>query len=304
MAESQVRRTRHGQVAVLTLDGPPVNAFSLSMRRELHEALQWAREDDEVGALVLAGSGRGFSAGGDIREFGTAAALAAPGLSSHIHVAIERMSKPVVAVVHGFALGGGLETVMACHYRIAEENASLALPEFSLGTLPLSATQRLPRLLGVLPALRFMVEGRRHPASVFRDTALFDQLVDPGQGLATACALAADLAAVSLAPEELEQRLVRNHPVPGVNLDKDLLDASLWLLLRQSGSVAQALLEALEAAVRSEHFDAGLDCARRLFDQLMAGEDILRARDRFLSASPGRSPQADPNDAVIEDPLT
>lgn len=295
MSEALVRRVVHGQVAVLTLDGPPVNALGLSMRRELHEALRWAEEDAGIGALVLIGHGRGFSAGGDIREFGTTAAAADPGLSRHIHVAIERMNKPVVAVVHGFALGGGLETVLACHYRIAEENTLLALPEVSLGTLPLSATQRLPRLLGVLPALRFMAEGRRHTASEFRDTTLFDQVVAPGHGSATACALAADLAAVPLTADELAQRLVRNHPVPGVDPIKDLLDATLWLLLRRSDGIAQALLKALEAAVRSENFDAGLDCARRLFDQLMAGEDILLARDSFLSAPPGRSPQVDPN---------
>lgn len=296
MAEIRVRRECHGQVAVLTLEGPPVNAFSLSLRRELHEALQWAQEDKSVGALVLAGNGRGFSAGGDIREFGTAAAAAAPGLSSHIHVAIERMSKPVIAAVHGFAMGGGLETVLACHYRIAEQNVQLALPEVGLGTLPLSATQRLPRLLGVLPALQFMLEGQRQSASEFMQTPLFDQIVKPGQGLETACALAADLVAVPLAVGELERRLVRNRPMPGVDPEQDLLDAGLWLLLRQPGAAAQALLQALEAAVRSEHFDAGMDCARRLFDQLMAGEDVLRNRDRFLSAPPGRSPQADPND--------
>ncbi|MGP3792598.1 enoyl-CoA hydratase/isomerase family protein [Pseudomonas sp. B392_1p] len=296
MAENLVRRERRGAVAVLTLEGPPVNAFSLAMRRELHDALQWAREDSEVGALVLTGSGRGFSAGGDIREFGTDAAAASPGLSSDVHVAIERMGKPVIAAVHGFALGGGLETVLACHYRIAESDASLALPEVNLATLPLSATQRLPRLLGVLPALYFMVEGRRHPAAEFRNTMLFDQVVEPGQGLATACALAADLAAVPLAPDELEQRLVRHLPVPGADPEKELLDAGLWLLLRQPDCVAQALLKALEAAVRSEHFDAGLDCARRLYDQLMAGEDIRRARDRFLSTRPGRSPRADHNE--------
>lgn len=296
MTESLVRRTRHGAVAVLSLDGPPVNAINLSMRRELYEALQWAKADVEVAAVVLVGSGRGFSAGGDIREFGTDSAAAPPGLSSHVHAAIEHMAKPVIAVVHGFALGGGLETVLACHYRIAEEDAALALPEVNLGTLPLSATQRLPRLLGVLPALQFMVEGRRQPAAAFRATTLFDQVVEPGRGLATACTLAADLAAVPLAPKELELRLVRNHPVPGVDLERELLDASLWLLLRHPGVVAQALLKALEAAVRSEHFDAGLDCARQLFDQLMASEDIRRARDRFLSAPPGRSPQAVPDD--------
>ncbi|SEI53675.1 enoyl-CoA hydratase/isomerase family protein [Pseudomonas sp. NFACC07-1] len=294
MIEPRVQRAHHGQVAVLTLEGPPVNAFSLPMRRELYDALQWAREDKAVGAVVLAASGRGFSAGGDIREFGTAAAAAAPGLSSHLHVAIERMGKPVIAVVHGFALGGGLETVLACHYRIAEQDALLALPEVGLGTLPLSATQRLPRLLGVLPAFQFMLEGQRKPASAFMHTALFDQVVEPGQGLATAYALAADLAAVPLVPHDLEQRLVRHHAIPSVNSEQELLDAGR--LLEQSGGVAHVLLQAVEAAVRSEHFDAGMDCARRLFDQLMAGEEILRNRDRFLGAPPGRSPHAEHKD--------
>ncbi|MFV9650419.1 enoyl-CoA hydratase/isomerase family protein [Pseudomonas citrulli] len=297
MVEPRVQRARQGQVAVLTLDGPPVNAFSLSMRRELHEALQWAREDEAVGVVVLAASGRGFSVGGDIREFGTAAAAAAaaPGLSSHLHVAIERMGKPVIAVVHGFALGGGLETVLACHYRIAEQDALLALPEVGLGTLPLSATQRLPRLLGVLAAYQFMFEEQRKPAPAFMHTALFDQVVEPGQGLAIACALAADLAAESLSPKDLDQRLVCHHPIPGVNPEQDLLDAGR--LLPQSDGVPQVLLQALEAAVRSENFNAGMDCARRLFDQLMAGDDILRNRDRFLGAPPGRSPHVDPKDA-------
>ncbi|MNY70564.1 hypothetical protein D3C86_2087240 [compost metagenome] len=89
---------------------------------------------------------------------------------------------------------------------------------------------------------------------------------------------------------------MRNHPVPSSTPERDLLEAGRWLLQRQPGSVAEALLEALEAAVRSENFDAGLDRARQLFDQLMAGEDIRRARDRFLSAPPGRSLQVDPND--------
>lgn len=293
MAETLVRYVRHGSVVVLSMAGQPVNAFSLAMRSDLHEALLRAREDAEVGALVLTGFGRGFSAGGDVREFGTDAAAAPPGLSSHIHLAIERMGKPVIAAVHGFALGGGLETVLACHYRIAEEDALVALPEVSLGTLPLSATQRLPRLLGVLPALRFMVEGRRHPAADFTGTALFDQVVGPGQGLATACALASDLAAVPLSTTELEQRLVRHYPLPGVNSESELLDASLWLLLRQPDCATQSLLEALEAAVRSESFDAGLDRARVLYDKLMAGEEIHRARSRFLSAPPGRLPQVD-----------
>lgn len=140
-----------------------------------------------------------------------------------------------------------------------------------------------------------MLKGQRKLASAFMHTPLFDQVVEPGQGLATACALAADLAAVSLSPQDLEQRLVRHNPTPGMNPEQDLIDAGQ--LLQSSGSVAHVLLQALEVAVRSEHFDAGMECARRLFDQLMAGEDILRNRDRFLGAPPGRSRHEEPKDA-------
>ena len=292
MADIKVCQTCNGQVVTLTLENPPVNALSLSMRRELYAALQWVEQDERIRAVVLTGRGRGFCAGGDIREFGTADASATPGLSSHIHAAIERMSKPVIAAVHGFAIGGGLETVLACHYRVAEQDAFLALPEVSLGTLPLSATQRLPRLLGVLPALQFMVEGHRRKASEFFGTGVFDRIAASRQGLAEAQALAADLATVPCLPAELKQRLVRNRPVQGADLEQQLFDARQWLLLHRSDRVSQALMQALEASVRSVDFDAGLDHARRLFDEMMAGEDILRGRDRFLSAPPGHSPPA------------
>lgn len=292
MADTQVQRTCQGRVVTLTLNSPPVNALGLSMRRQLYAALQWAEQEDRIGAVVLSGGGRGFSAGGDIREFGTADASATPGLSSHVHSAIERMSKPVIAAVHGFAIGGGLETVLACHYRVAEQDAVLALPEVGLGTLPLSATQRLPRLIGVLPALRFMLDGDRRQASEFAGADIFDRIVAPGQGVTEACALAADLAAAPVSPDVLEQRLVRNCPIPGIDLEQDLLDAGRWLLSRRSDKVSQALLQALEAAVRNADFDAGLDKARLLFDEMMAGEEILRGRDRFLSVPPGHLPSA------------
>lgn len=294
MTEAKVSRERLGHVAVLTLDGPPVNAFSLAMREALYEALQWAAGDEAVQAVVLAGAGRGFSAGGDIREFGTPRASELPGLSSHIHVAIERMPKPVIAVLQGFALGGGLETLLACHYRVAEHNAVLGLPEVGLGTLPLSATQRLPRVLGIAAAVRLMLDGQRQTASAFTGTALFDRVVPPGQGLATACAWAAELAASAPSDQQLQQLLVRHRPIQAAQPQQALAEARQYVNGR-TDAASQALLQAVEAAVNSPDFDAGMDRARALYDQLMAGPAILQGRERFLATGSGQSAQADPN---------
>lgn len=294
MNEAMVHIECYGPVAVLTLDGPPVNAFSLVMRKQLHSALRWAAAMECVKAVVLAGNGRGFSAGGDIKEFGTARASAEPGLSSHLHVVIEQLGKPVVAAVHGFAMGGGLETVLACHYRVAEQDAMLGLPEVTLGTLPLSATQRLPRILGIVPAVQFMIAGHRQPAARFAHTALFDQIVDPGQGLSAACAFAAELVAASLSTDDLQQRLIRHRPVTSADPQRELAEARLYLSGRLDAA-SRSLLEAVEAGISAPNFDAGMDCARRLYDQLMAGEEILRGRDRFLDSASGSRPRVDPD---------
>ena len=282
MPQCKVHRERLGPVALLTLDGPPVNAFNLRMRRELDDALRWSGVDRQVKAVVIAGSGRGFSAGGDIREFGTADAGALPGLSSHIHAAIERLRKPVIAVVQGFALGGGLETVLASHYRIAETDAWIGLPEVTLGTLPLSATQRLPRLLGIVPAVKMMIEGRREKASTFIQTGLFDRVVEPGEGVSNACAWATEMAASPLSYADLKKRLVRSMPIPGNDLQQDLLEAR-QLLQGRTDAASHALLEAVQAAVDSPGFDAGIACARRLYDELMSSEALLHGRDRYLA---------------------
>jgi enoyl-CoA hydratase len=136
-------------VSVVTIEHPPVNGLGHSVRHGLKTAFDTARIDGRVGAIVLTGAGRGFSAGGDIREFGTLAATAAPALSLDVHPVIEGSEKPVVAAIHGFAIGGGLETALVCHYRIVAADARIGLPELKLGVIPLSGTQRLPRVLGM-----------------------------------------------------------------------------------------------------------------------------------------------------------
>jgi 3-hydroxyacyl-CoA dehydrogenase len=136
-----------GDVAVLTLENPPVNSLGLELRRGIVEALERAEDTPSVRAVVIIGSGKGFSGGADIREFGTPKALAAPHLLSVLRTA-EDCAKPVVAAIGGICMGGGFELALACHYRVAAADAQLGLPEVKLGLLP---------------------GRRRHPAPAARD---------------------------------------------------------------------------------------------------------------------------------------
>jgi 3-hydroxyacyl-CoA dehydrogenase len=133
-------------VAVLTLANPPVNSLGLELRRGIVEALERAEDTPRVRAVVIIGSGKGFSGGADIREFGTPKALAAPHLLSVLRTA-EDCAKPVVAAIGGICMGGGFELALACHYRVAAADASSGCPG-KLGLRPAGGTQRLPRAIG------------------------------------------------------------------------------------------------------------------------------------------------------------
>lgn len=171
---------RMGRSAILRICNPPVNALSQAVRVSLYRHLQALKDDDGVDLIVLAGGGRGFSAGADIAEF-------APGVQSfrsgrdpvEVIDLIERIEKPVVAAIHGFALGGGLELALGCHARIATRSARLALPEVALGLLPgAGGTQRLPRLTGVEKALEMMLSGQPVTGSDAAAGGLVDLAVD------------------------------------------------------------------------------------------------------------------------------
>ncbi|MGH7092528.1 MAG: enoyl-CoA hydratase-related protein, partial [Stellaceae bacterium] len=146
MAEpALVRYEVENGVAVITVDNPPVNALSPGVPQGIVDALDKGNSDPAVKAMVLIGAGRSFIAGADIRQFGQASA-APPPTRRHYDV-MDQGSKPVVAAIHGYALGGGLETALACHYRIAVPSAKIGLPEVLIGILPgAGGTQRLPRL--------------------------------------------------------------------------------------------------------------------------------------------------------------
>src|SRR5207249_8137106 len=148
---------RDGETAIVTVDNPPVNALKHEVRAGLAEALRQTHEDAAVRGVVIACAGRTFFAGADITEFGKPPQ--APSLHDVI-AAIEAMPKPVVAALHGTALGGGFELALACHFRVAAPGARVGLPEVKLGLLPgAGGTQRLPRLVGPEKALKMIVTG-------------------------------------------------------------------------------------------------------------------------------------------------
>ena len=187
---STVTSIREGAVTVIRFGEPPVNSLGRQTRAELAAAIAGAIQDPAVSAIVLAGNNGLFSAGADIREFGTPAMLAAPNLADLISL-VESSPKPVIAAIDGTCLGGGLELSLGCHYRLASTTAKLGLPEVKIGLLPgAGGTQRLPRLIGVENALNVILGGEPVPAKLFAGTPLLSQLVD-GDLLAAAVSFAA-----------------------------------------------------------------------------------------------------------------
>ncbi len=180
--------TQHGQIAVAVIDNPPVNALSHGVRVALMAALERLEQEAGIAALVLRGAGRNFSAGADVREFGRP--FEPPELNEVIE-RTERCAKPVIAALHGNALGGGLELALACHFRIALSDTRLGLPEVKLGIIPGGGgTQRLPRLVGARAALTMIAEGQDLVAPEALRAGLLDECVT-GELEAAALAFAA-----------------------------------------------------------------------------------------------------------------
>lgn len=171
----------HDNVAVLTLDNPPVNGLGMATRVALVAGLERALADPGIVAIVIAGAGKSFCGGADIREFGKPSALAEPNLLTLID-AFEAASKPVIVAIHGVCMGGGLELALGCHHRIAARGTQVALPEVKIGLVPgAGGTQRLPRAIGFEPALNMIVSGNPVAAEVLAaipGQLLFDQVVD------------------------------------------------------------------------------------------------------------------------------
>lgn len=268
-------------VATIAIDSPPVNALSVAVRTGLVRAFRLASQDSDARAIVLVGNGKGFCAGGDIREIGTPSVAAPPGLSMHVHPFIESMNKPVIAAIHGFAVGGGLETALVCHYRVVEADASIGLPEVGLGTLPLSGTQRMPRAVGLVRAIGMILSARVAPAWSFAGTPLFDRIVEPGRALDAAVQLAHAL----IERNDLSLPLIRHLSVNHDRATEILAQARAGLAAGSAGRAAALALEAVAAAVASDDFDMGMQKARALYDVLMNSDEVRIQRELFLSKS-------------------
>ncbi|MEQ1808275.1 MAG: enoyl-CoA hydratase-related protein [Terricaulis sp.] len=258
-----------GAVAFVALKHPPVNALSLAVRSALVDAFNSLRDEPSIRGIVLHGVGRCFSAGGDIHEFGTPAAIAAPGLSKHVHAAIEQCGKTTVAAIHGYALGGGLETAMTCHFRIAAGDARLGLPEANVGAIPLSGTQRLPRLIGVAPAIDMILSARQTraieaPIGLVDGTTESERLMD----------VAAEWALKPAPP------LVRDLPYPSYNIE-DFARTREAIAHGIYSALATHLLEAIEAGA-GKSFDEGMCRARAIHDAVVNSPQGKAARSEFL----------------------
>jgi 3-hydroxyacyl-CoA dehydrogenase len=262
-------------IAVLRLDNPPVNSLGFELREALVAGLARANADPAVAAIVLIGSGSGFSGGADIREFGTPKAVAHPNLRTVISE-IEDSAKPVIAAIGGVCMGGGLELAMACDYRVGIAGGRIALPEVKLGLLPgAGGTQRLPRLLGVEAALNMIVSGTTVASEKLRDTPLFDAFGE-GDLLESALTFARRIAA-----EKRGRKRVRD-----LKIDMPNAEAYLQFARNTIKSVAGpypaplACLEAVAAAVEKP-FDAGLKRERELFATLMLSPEAAALRHVF-----------------------
>ncbi len=262
-------------IAVLTLNSPPVNALSAAVRDGLARGLDRILEDDDVQAAVLICAGRTFIAGADISEFGKP-----PQGASLLDVldAIEASTKPVVAAIHGTALGGGLETALSCHYRVGVASAKFGLPEVKLGLLPgAGGTQRLPRIVGVPKALDMVTSGAPIGAKEALATGLIDEIA-PEDGLRDAAvAFAARVVA-----EKRPLKKVRDLPAqaePGV------FDAFRKANARKfrGFDAPEFNIRCIEAAVAGPDYDTGVRTERKLFMELMSGVQSKAQRYLFFA---------------------
>jgi 3-hydroxyacyl-CoA dehydrogenase len=265
----------HGNVAVIRIDNPPVNGLSHAVRCAIVEGVRQAEADPSVEAIVLIGSDRAFSAGADIREFGTPAVLAEPTLPAVIAM-LETAAKPIVAAIAGSCMGGGLELALGCHFRVALSDAQLALPEVKIGLLPgAGGTQRLPRLIGVEAALNMIAFGEPVPAAMFRETPLLDALFER------------DLpsGAITFARETVAQKrpLTRARDRKPTHPKAD----AFFLFARNTiGAMSRnypaplKCVEAVEASL-TQSFDEGIRTEGRLFAQLYASDESRALQHLF-----------------------
>ena len=272
---STVRVERHGSTAVVLMDNQPVNCLDRALRTDLLAVLEEVEHDPAVTAVVLTGAGRTFSAGADLAEFDRGEALLEPSLHLTITGMLDAMRTPVVAAIHGSALGGGLELALACHYRIATPDARLGLPEITLGLIPgAGGTQRLPRAVGFEAALNLVLDGRSVRGTEARELGLVDEVVDSDLvGTAVRFAERVELTA----PRRLRDVEVRAP-------EREGLIAFARRAAARNRAAPAGTSSALDAlAATALPFDEGLATELRLFQTLCASTAAPAFRYRFLA---------------------
>ncbi|HYM29653.1 MAG TPA: 3-hydroxyacyl-CoA dehydrogenase NAD-binding domain-containing protein [Candidatus Cybelea sp.] len=270
-----VELTKHGAIGVITVDNPPVNALSPGVPEGIVECLTAGNADPSIKAMVLIGAGRSFIAGADIKVMGTARPVPA----KRTYDVLDECTKPVVAAIHGHALGGGLENALACHYRIATRSAKVGLPEVLIGIIPGGGgTQRLPRLIGPKAALDMIVTGRHVPAPEAKALGVLDEVVDDGNLLKSAVAFAEKIAAVRPIPRvgDRNDRLKEANAATFDDMRKKIARSA------RNQRAPYACIEAVEAATKLPLAD-GLKREREIFAELVNGAEAKSLRYAFFA---------------------
>ncbi|MGV8997228.1 MAG: 3-hydroxyacyl-CoA dehydrogenase NAD-binding domain-containing protein [Parvibaculaceae bacterium] len=271
--------TIEGEVAVLTLNSPPVNALSAGVRVAIDGGIRQALANDAVKAIVLICEGRTFIAGADITEFGKAST--GPSLFDALGM-IENASKPVVAAIHGTALGGGLEVALTCHYRVAVPSAKCGLPEVNLGLLPgAGGTQRLPRIVGAQKALEMVTSGQHVGAKSCLEMGLVDELTEEGKLREGAIAFAKKIVA--------EKRPLKKVRDLSAKMEADRSKPEIFANFRKENArkfrgflAPEYNIQCIEAAVNLP-FDEGIKVEQKLFRELVTGTQSAAQRHVFFA---------------------
>jgi len=267
-------------IGVITIDNPPVNALSPGVPEGIVENVERGNADPAIKAMVLIGAGRSFIAGADIRQFGTRRPPPVP--ERRTHEVLDASAKPVVAAIHGYALGGGLEIALASHYRIAVPSAKVGLPEVLIGILPGSGgTQRLPRLIGPKAAMEMIVSGRHVPAEEANKLGIIDELVPEGSDLRAA--------AIAFARRVADKRPVprirdRDEKLAEAKTDPGIFEAMRRSIARRARNqkAPYHCITAVEAAC-TVPFDEAIARERELFDELENSAEARALRYAFFA---------------------
>jgi len=274
-ATSPISTRRHGDVLIVLSNNPPVNALSTAVRQGLVDAIAEAEADDAVKAVVIACEGQTFFAGADITEFGKPPQQ--PWLPAVVDT-IEGCSKPVVAAIHGTALGGGLEVALACHYRVADPSAKLGTPEVKLGLLPgAGGTQRLPRVAGVKRALEMCATGNPIGAKEGFECGLIDRLVE-GELIPHAVAFAEEVREVRPLPKSSERKDRIDDCDPAVFDEFRKANARRF----RGFDAPEFNIRAVQAACEKPYSEGVIE-ERKLFMELMGGEQSAAQRYFFFA---------------------